>query len=286
MTTFGAGSLRRFPVPEDWEPWAMIAWMAMPACVSRPRPRFVVRSSMAGESLPWSAQHGARTWCSQSWRAQRYSRYSQGHWLWELVVLANVALNIHFCHGTMVRSAGRSSKPLTPSGSSVGPPIPSSNILQKSLVTRRACLHQTTSNTLSGVGFWHPSLSTRADRKSVCASGSKCSCLCEGFFRRLDKLACGVHQGEFGRATDVRSCFSLEYCETCRAWSWHVWGWGIKVQTKCTVMEEIKQFGSVVRDAMRFTQVFCRTRCIDACVAWLSSSFRRCRSGFISKLRL
>ena len=37
-----------------------------------------------------------------------------------------------------MRSVGRSSKPLTPSGSSVRPHILSSNILQKSVVTRRA----------------------------------------------------------------------------------------------------------------------------------------------------
>ena len=202
MTPFAAGGLRRFPVPEDWEQWAMIAWTGH-ACLCQP-----TKAQIRG-----ALKHGWRvlamvdpTWCENLMLtimcAQRYPRYSQGPWLWELLVLANVALNIHVCHRMMVRSAGRSSKPLTPSGSSVGPHILSSSILQKSLVTRRACLdqrlHQTASNTLSGVGFWHPSLSTRADRKSVCASGSKCSCLCEGFFRRLDKLACGVHQGEFG----------------------------------------------------------------------------------------
>ena len=99
---------------------------------------------------------------------------------------ATVALNIQICHGMTVRSAGRSSKPLIPSGSSVRPHILSSNILQKSFVTRRACvdqrLHQTASNTLSGVGFWRPSLSTRAGRKLACAGGFKCSCLCESFF--------------------------------------------------------------------------------------------------------
>ena len=98
---------------------------------------------------------------------------------------ATVAFNIHFGQGMMVRSAARSSKPLTPSGSSVRPHILCSNIWQKSLVTRGACLdhgsHQTASNTSSKVVFWHPSLSPRVGRKLACAGGSKCSCLCEGF---------------------------------------------------------------------------------------------------------
>ena len=137
MTPFAAGSLRRFQVPADWEQ------LQGNGCLDWP-------------CLLVSADQGPDSWCAQPRLespchgrlnvvrepdAQNHGVHNDtlgavmdmgfGSFLYS----ATVALNIHFSHGMMVSSAGRSSKPLTPSGSSVRPHILSSNILQKSLVT-------------------------------------------------------------------------------------------------------------------------------------------------------
>ena len=163
MTPCAIGGLRRFQVPEDWE------------------------QQQGNDCLDWpcqlvSADQGPNSWCAQAWlespchgrlnMVREPDAHNHGVHNDTLVAVlgigfgsflnsATVALNIHFCSEMMVRSARRSSKPLAPSGSSVRPHILSSYILQKSSVTRRACLdhrlHQTAANTLSGAGSCHKS---------------------------------------------------------------------------------------------------------------------------------